>query len=332
VKFLRSTSWLNCVRALLLIPPAVPALCAAPSARAEDCTLQKRASIKIEAMPGEAPVVLVKLNDTERRFVVDTGSPDSGVALRVSQELQLFPQEIRGSEFYTNGKEIDRYVIVKSLQLGQMPASRKILLLMPPDILPLGVDGLLGADWLTNFDLDFDFGKRDLNLMSPKHCKGRVVYWTADYTTVPFVLSESRHLVIPVMLDGKRVSAAIDTGSVKTFISESSVSRAFGLTEKSPGAEPPPGAYAAGSWKFKYRFESLSFEGVTVKHPLLYVRADDDERTFSRKHVDKTQFDPVTRVDLEHQDVVVGMDVLRSLHVYVCYDEHMLYISAADAH
>jgi hypothetical protein len=78
--------------------------------------------------------------------------------------------------------------------------------------------------------------------------------------------------------------------------------------------------------------DSLSFEGVAVRHPLIRIRADDNERAFSREHTDRGQFDPLTRVELERADVVVGMNILASLHVYVSYDERTLYISAANAH
>jgi hypothetical protein len=83
---------------------------------------------------------------------------------------------------------------------------------------------------------------------------------------------------------------------------------------------------------FKHRFGSLSFEGVSVRHPVICVHADDNERSFSRKHMDKTQINPVTRLNLDNQDVIVGMNILKSLHVYVSYGEHMLYITADDAH
>jgi len=296
------------VVALLLMSNATLALCAASPALAQDCTLKKVASITLEATHGAIPVISARLNDSARRFVIDTGSPLSAIDPQVAEELGLTSVPITGVELYTNGKEIDRYARAKSIRLDHAEVTDLTLLLVPPQVLPSGVDGLIGADILSIFDLDFDFGKKTLNLMSPKHCKGNVVYWTDAYTTVPFELSWSRHLFVPVMLDGKRMNALIDTGSARTSIRESS------------------------SLRFRYRFDSLSFEGVTVLHPLIYVHADANERTFSRKHRDKEQVDPATRVDLEHADVVVGMNILESLHVYVSYDEQVLYITEAGAH
>ena len=52
----------------------------------------------------------------------------------------------------------------------------------------------------------------------------------------------------------------------------------------------------------------------------------------SKRHTDKTQVEPATSSPLERQDLEVGTDVLRHLHLYVAFAEKMLYLSAADAH
>lgn len=187
------------------------------------------------------------------------------------------------------------------------------MVLMPSGSLPSGIDGLIGGDFLSVFDVDFDFGHHTLNLMSREHCKGDTVYWTTAYTSVPFYPGEGRQLFIDVTLDGKTVSALIDTGTTHTTISESAAVRDFGTSEA-------------------YHFGEMSFEGVAVRHPAIGVRKDLNERAFAREHNDKGQWDLRTRQELERADVHVGMNILESLHLYVCYDQHRIFISSADAH
>jgi len=202
---------------------------------------------------------------------------------------------------------------------------------LPAKMLSPNVDGLLGAGLLRNFDLNFDFGNRTLNLMSRKHCKGQVVYWTADYASIAFTLSRGQHLVIPMQLDGKRVKAVIDTGATQTVLGEARARRLFGLSENSPGVELPGSGVIRGC-KFGYRFGSLSFEGVTVKRPLVHVCADDTERAFWKNHIDDWRlYDPRQRPELDGADLVVGMSILKDLRLYVSYDEEVLYASAAGA-
>ncbi len=40
------------------------------------------------------------------------------------------------------------------------------------------VVGVIGTDLLGKFDVDLDIAHKKLNLFSPDHCKGQVVYWT----------------------------------------------------------------------------------------------------------------------------------------------------------
>jgi predicted aspartyl protease len=320
------------IRSALAHALAVPAFCATLTAFAEDCMLQKLASIPIEPSRSGSPVLTVKLNGAERRFLVDTGSRSSAIARPTAELLGLTPWAIPGGERYVGGQLIDRAVTVAKLQLGVHTASNVNLMLMPTGTLPDDQDGLLGAGLLMNFDLDFDFANHTLNLFSPKHCKGRVVYWTQDYTIVPFRLSDGWHLSVPMTLDGKRVWAIVDTGASDTFLSESSARRLFGLDDPGAGPRDPEAAAAAGYPVFSHPFLSLSFEGVEVKHPVIHAYPDLNQRAFDRNHRDKTQYDPISRIDLEQVDLIVGMNILQRLHVYVAYDEHAMYVSASGAH
>ena len=92
-------------------------------------------------------------------------------------------------------------------------------------------DGLLGADFLYYFDLDFDFAKARLRLVSPEHCKGKVVYWTkGDYGTVPFEYKD-RKIRLNIRLDGKDVVAYLDTGAADTVMSLEAAADLFGWNE-----------------------------------------------------------------------------------------------------
>ncbi len=54
--------------------------------------------------------------------------------------------------------------------------------------------GILGSEMLRNVDVDFDFSANKVNLFSPDHCAGNVVYWqtpTVPVAIVPFTLNAS---------------------------------------------------------------------------------------------------------------------------------------------
>lgn len=295
-----------------------------------DCALKKVASIPLD-MSGEVPTLIARVDDSDLRFVVDTGSTYSAIDQKVAQDLGLKSFAITRGEIYGGGEQLDRYVRPKAYRIDIAEIAHPTLLLLPRGYLPAGADGVVGADFLSHFDADFDFGQKTLNLFSPKHCKGQVVYWTTGYTTVPMTLTDSRKPYIDVTLGGRSVSAVIITGSKRVYISEVSMSRIFGIDAKSPGAEPLRDETDPDRWRYAYRFDELSFEGVAVRNPRVEVYDDANARAFSRHHNDRGQFDVRTAVRLDTADLKVGMRVLSSLHMYIAYDEQMLYISAAGA-
>ena len=86
-----------------------------------------------------------------------------------------------------------------------------------PDIEDFG--GILGSEMLRNVDVDFDFAANKLNLVSPDHCAGNVVYWQAPaVAVVPMTLNASGHIMFRMQLDGRRVHTMLDTGFSNTTL------------------------------------------------------------------------------------------------------------------
>ena len=311
------------------------ALLAAAPALAEDCTLALVGELELQPLESGSPVVSAAVNGSARRFLVEPGALWTALSAPVAAELGLKPLALRSlgrTEIYAGGDEASQFTVADRFEFGGLTMAQAKLLLLPEKVVGPDLDGVLGSDFLAKFDLEFDFAKHVLRLVSQKHCKGRVVDWTHDYVAVPFEISPSRHLVVAMTLDGKRVRVAIDTARIKTAMSESSANRLFGLSAASPGVEVPADAESAKSLKFRTQFDSLSISGLAIRHPTVYVWADENARALSKRHTDKTQAEPATSIPLEQQDLEVGTEVLRHLHLYVAFAEKMLYLSAADAH
>jgi predicted aspartyl protease len=296
----------------------------------EECQLVKIASLPMSEDPYGRPVVPVTINGTARKFLVDTGGVFSAIGSAAVKELGLRPLEIGSHEIYSaSGKKITRFVTVQTMAFGSSIAEYAHLMVLDAGD---GVDGIIGPDYLHNFDLDFDFDMHTLNLFSPEHCKGKVVYWTQSYVDLPFRLSESRHITTPMVLDGQKVLAMLDTGASNTFFSMNAARYKFGVKEDAADLEPLPGTDEKSDVRFRRRFGVLSIEGLTVKNPLIYLHDDAAERAFRRNHDVKIQFDPQIRAKMETEELMVGMNILSKLHLYIAYKERMLYVSAANAH
>jgi predicted aspartyl protease len=314
---------------------AVLALWSALPALADDCGSGVVAELKLETVDSGSPVVIVTVNGSARRFLVEPGALWTAMSTPVAAKLGLKPLPlgpVGRSDLYSGGEEASQFAVAERLEFGGLAAQHAKVLLLPEKVVGPDLDGVLGSDLLANYDLDFDVAQHVLRLVSQRHCTGRVALWTQEYVAVPFSVSTSRHLVVPMTLDGKRVSVAIDTARIKTAMSESSADRLFGLTAKSPDVDVPADAQAAKALRFRMQFESLSLSGLTIRHPTVYVWADASERALAGGDADKGRTEPASGIELEHQDLAVGTDVLRHLHLYIAFAEKTLYASAADAH
>jgi hypothetical protein len=122
------------------------------------------------------------------------------------------------------------------------------------------------------------------------------------------------------------MSAMIDTGTSYTTLGTDAARFLFDLTPGSPGMKvfDTGSKGQGGEASYIHNFSNLSFEGVTVSNPIMVIAP----RVTYLDAVDPQWGHLPRRANLP--DVTIGMDILRTLHVYVAYKEHRLYITRAD--
>src|SRR6266566_1741757 len=131
--------------------------------------------------------------------------------------------------------------------------------------------GTLGPDVLQKFDADFDFTAGKLNLVSPDHCEGKVVYWTAPAVAiVPMHVAQFGHVIFTMTLDGKRINVLLDTGASNTTMNLDVARRIFSVDLNGPEVEKVgeiTGGYTANV--YRRRFKKLEVDGVVINDPLI---------------------------------------------------------------
>ena len=117
---------------------------------------------------------------------------------------------------------------------------------------------------------------------------------------------------IPVTVDGNRVMAILDTGSVTSFISMD-LARKFGVTPDNKDLKLKTSYGFKDRFKeFDYPFKTLSLDGLTVNNPHIRIMSDAVLSGFGG-------------------DLTLGVSFLRQLHIYIAYKEEKLYITPAAA-
>jgi predicted aspartyl protease len=282
--------------------------------------------------------VPTQINGTPQYMLVDTGGFFSELTQPVVAELQLKPRHTGLSMTGVSGSTTQT-AVAASFALGNLRADSMDFMVSPDEMkfdkdLP-GAGGILAPNLLTSYDADFDFANRKFNLLSQKHCDGKVVYWPAGtVAVVPIQMADRFHVQLPVELDGHRYSATLDTGASTTVLNLDNATRDFALK---PGDADTPVLGTLTSSKatttYTHRFHSLSLEGIAVSNPLLTLLPD--LVTNKMRHATDTVSND-TRIrnpseDAGLSDMILGMDILHRFHLYIAYKEKNLYITPATA-
>jgi predicted aspartyl protease len=288
---------------------------ATPSAKADhfNCQLIAFSSFTMNAEPAGRVTIPIPVNGQTIQLLVDTGASVSIVnqttaALSGSRVFrEPGPVEMFG------GYETHDYIILENPIFGHLKSSAHSFFVVADAVLPT-VSGLLGGDILKNFDADFDFANKRLTIFSHDHCPENVVYWTkTPYARIPFELDRFRHIRLQVQLDGKQVPAMIDTGAASTIGSLEDIANVLHIDPKDGALVPVSGPGVTSG--YHYPFKSLSFEGVTIFSPSITLVPN-----------------AVAKFPDDQRQLIIGMNVLRHLHMYVAYGEEALYLTDAAAH
>ncbi len=139
----------------------------------------------------------------------------------------------------------------------------------------------------------------------------------------------SGHITVPVQVDGHRLQALLDTGASNLVMSLRVATGTFHLAPGETGVEEVGHLEKAGSKIYVHRFNTLSIEGITVNNPTFELLPD-MMRNFLHKAPPIGTHIPVNDEAEGLPDVLIGMPVLKHLHVYIAYKEQMLYITAGE--
>jgi hypothetical protein len=309
----RGTNIMLPIGAILL---ALVALALRPVQAEETCELHQVFKVDMTLLRDGRESVPMSVGGQTVNMLIDTGglfsmlTPPSVVALG-------YPPLIIPSARITQygGLRIDHYVRAQDVALGGMKSSTFQFLIMPERGYPPDIGGVLAPDILSSYDADFDFANATFKLFLHDHCAGQVVYWTSDpHGEVEIELNDYGQISVPVTLDGKEIRATIDTGGNQSFASLETIEDDFNLNEKSPDLNLLPRA-TPDAPRYHYPFKMLSLQSITVNNPDLVLVPDDQSKLW-----------------VGAPKLILGMNILRQLHLYIAYRERVLYVTPAAAH
>lgn len=310
------------------------AVAALAPARASDCKpLTRIAELQLEsAIEKKETYVPVTINGVPKLMLLDTGGAMTEITTEAADELRLTRRRGNFRLYNIYGEFSDTFAEA-SLAVGPLKADHVALAIAPGNHV-FGEDyelaGVLAPDILKNYDIDVDFGSGKMNLFSPDHCPGKVIYWKPPAVAIiPMRVLHSGHIMVGVLLDGKKVTAILDTGAYHTTLSLSVAESQYNLDLGA--ADTPQTGHLTGkpsASTYRHIFSTLSFEGITVNNPQVEIIPD----LLHQVAADAAAPVTGTRIgDRKKQEgdasMLIGMSILRHFHIYIAYKEQRLYIT-----
>jgi predicted aspartyl protease len=307
---------------------AVAAVClaaAAPADAADDCHLKQVASLPTTIAADGRMLIDAGINGETVKLLLNTGAVRSLLAPDFVKSRNMPWNEDTGTRGYgLTGKSLTGWTRVSLLTLGNVVARNQNF-----SFGSVGGDGgpvgLLANDFLEANDVEIDPAAARVNLFSPDHCTGKVVYWAKEYSRLPLYLTGSHRPEVEIKIGGETLHALIDTGTAATTMRLAVARRLFGVD---PGTTDPrthtqvAGVDGVRIDSFPHGFDSLTFGDITLRNPVIQIADIDSAKGAVNNGSHMTG-------SVDQPDVLIGMSLLRQLHLFIAYSEPALYYTLA---
>ena len=301
----------------------IMALCLVGEAHGEaTCQMQEIGELPVTV--GGNVTIDAQVNGQPVRMIVDTGSAGTLLSHPAAAQLGLVLRPIPGLKMYgVGGAENGASARIKEFKVANLVDRNFDMLVQGPHALG-DAQGIIGALFLMQADVEFDFPHKMLRLFKPKNCKGdQVVYWGSAYSVVPMVGSSEGRIEVTVLLDGKPTSAQLDTGAGVTTVTPAQAATA-GVTLTSDGVSKAHligGLGRARVQSYVGVFPTFSFGDETIHNAKIEIA----DMFHEDKEMELGSNIPTAAVDFP--EMLLGDDFFRSHRVYVSLSQRKVYVS-----
>ena len=191
-------------------------------------------------------------------------------------------------------------------------------------------DGLLTGDFFKQYDVELDFGGKQINYLTPTKCTdpNQVVLWPHFAVgVIPMTIVDGK-ISVPVSVQGHPINAVIDTSSSRTVMRRDIAELMVGLKADTPDMMPSGDLKdGKGMPVYVHTFSQISFAGgVTANNVPTLILTNSLTHEINRQLVLGSW---ARSADAEVPDLAIGMDVLHQLHMYVVPGQGTVYVTSA---
>ena len=302
---------MRCIMAALVLAVVVTG-CAAPRPDSpEACALVRRGVFQLTFQPAAATVP-VTVDGVTVTMVFDTGASPVAVTRTGAERMELRGNGNIRLKTHGVGGETQSYpAAVGRIEVGGAGMVNQHVTVLPFDLRgyrdPLP-DGLLGMDFLANFDVEVDLRSGAGVFYQARNCPSGRPGWVerSNVLTIPAETSSGK-LMVETELDGVKLVALVDTGA-QSSIESREAARKLGITDAMLKVGRPivvHGVSEKDGEMWPYRFKRLRFGAEDIRSPLL----------------------PVTELPSAAGDMVIGLDYLRNRKLWISSSSRQMIVS-----
>ena len=298
------------VLSLVLLAAASPAFGAEPDAKR--CQYLSLATLPVRySGPGLEITTDGKIEGKPATMLVDTGAWETLLTRTGADRHGLFMRNTGATAEGVGGYARVYNAMVRDFSVGPAKAARGYIRVLDDFGTPPSYDGIIGAPFLLQSDLEISLATKELRFFRPYNCSkdSFLAYWDENAVVVPFASTFSRrdNPEFEVLLNGKTLRALIDTGAASSFVTSDGARRA-GLKLDAPGVERAGHVMGVGEDKvarWTATFDTLQIGAETIRNV------------------------PIGVLDANHLDIdlLLGADFLRSHRVLFAMSQRKLYLS-----
>lgn len=255
----------------------------------------------------------VRIGGRTANLLVDTGGAYSMLTESTVAALGLKPRSFdsRRITMY-GGKRLTSFVMFRDMDIAPGINAPDHFLVMPNDRVPGDIAGTLAPDFLSRYDLDFDFANARLNLFVYDQCPARATLPPRSIlASIPILQDSAHHVLASVSVDGKEVMALFDTGASRTDLSLETAEALYGFGPNTPALHPAEGPDAEPGM-LRYPFQTLAIGALQIGHPDIALVPDRNSRRSSLA-----------------PKMILGMGILRHYRIIISYAGQNLVVASA---
>jgi len=292
--------------------------CAGPSGEAQSgaagCQVRQVADLPVTISNG---FVLVPgtIDGQDMPLLVDTGAEITLVSAEAAARLGLPSDPARRASLEgVGGRVVGPSVLVRQFQVGGITLRDREL---PVGMLPrlpdpaLGgtaapIGAILGADFLSAVDVEFDLPRRRMSLYRVSGCRGRFLPWQGAYSAQRLRRQRRDRMMLQVQIDGHDVTALFDTGANRSVLGTQAAERS-GLTVAMLAHDPV--GHSRGIDAADVPFRDHRFAEVRI-----------GSEAFRSLPLD------IADLHLHGEEMLLGADYLRLRKVWLSYATDQLFV------